>query len=363
MKTDPTSAPPPAGDPPDTLPPAVLSQVLSLIDLGIIGLRDREERLLFCNRKACELLAMELDRPAVETIFGYSPRKARQSAASLLIGDSVVVGDRHVGFTIYDLPDGSHWIILRDVTDRLHLQRAAEGMTVANNLGYAFAGVAHELGNPINSVKMAATVLRDHFAEFSAEQQQEYLTEILSETLRMQEILRLMQSFIGIGSLELVTAELCAECRRLVELARRETEPRGIELKVLCGRRDPVLARVDPGALRQVVWNLVTNAIEAVNGRPRPAIVIDAWRGDKFAHVRVTDNGQGLSREHQERLFFPFYSTRPGGMGFGLVIVKKLVSSMGGTIEVVSALGLGTTFEMRFPLAEPSSIPPALPDP
>jgi signal transduction histidine kinase len=343
--------------PSDPLPPAALSQVLGLIDLGLIGFRGRGEPLLFCNRKACELLAMDLDHVAVERLFvGPSPL-GRQSASSLLIGDSVVVGDRQVGFTVHDLPDGSHWVVLRDVTDKLHLQRAAEGKTIATNLGYAFAGIAHELGNPINSVKMAATVLRDNVADFSLDQQREYLTEILSETLRMQEILRLMQSFISTGALELVTTDLATECQRLAELARRETEPRGIALKILCGERGPVRARVDPGALRQVVWNLTVNAIEAVGGGPSPAIEIDAWCGDKFAHLRLTDNGRGLSREQQERMFFPFYSTRPGGMGFGLVIVKKLVSSMGGTIGVVSAPGIGTTFELRFALAEPTSAP------
>lgn len=333
-------------------PAAGLEQVLARIDLGVVGVDAACETVLFCNPKARELLAMEIDPATVESLFGHRLGTVRSSSASLLVGDWVRVGEMHVGYSVYDLPDGSHWIILRDVTDRLRVQRAAEGMTVANNLGYAFAGVAHELGNPINSVKMAATVLRDNLESFSAEKRHDYLTEILSETNRMQEILRVMQAFIGLGSLDPVSVELGSECRKVIELVSRDTSSKGVEVRDVFASREPVFARIDVSAFRQVLMNLVSNALEAVSGAAKPQVSIDAWRGDKYAHVRVSDNGRGISREQQERLFFPFYSTRPGGMGFGLVIVKKLVSSMAGTVEVVSATGLGTSFEILLPLVQ-----------
>ena len=334
---------------------AGLEQVLARIDLGVIGVDSACTTVLFRNPKARELLGTEIDPATVESLFGHRLGSTRSSSASLLVGDWVRVGEMHVGYSVYDLPDGSHWIILRDVTDRLRVQRAAEGMTVANNLGYAFAGVAHELGNPINSVKMAATVLRDNLEAFAPEKRHDYLTEILSETNRMQEILRIMQAFIGLGSLDPVNAELGPECRKVMDLVARDASARGIELRDVFVTREPVYARIDVSAFRQVLMNLVSNALEAVSEVAKPLVSIDAFRGDKYAHVRVSDNGRGISREQQERLFFPFYSTRPGGMGFGLVIVKKLVSSMAGTVEVVSASGLGTSFEVLLPLARETS--------
>jgi signal transduction histidine kinase len=329
-----------------------LALVLERIELGVVGVRLEEQRILFWNPEARELLGEPVTAVAMAAIFGHKLALTRANGASLLIGDFVRVGERCVGFSVYDLPDGSKWIILRDVTEKLRLQRAAEGMTVANNLGYAFAGVAHELGNPINSVKMAATVLRDHMDDFSPEKTREYLTEILSETNRMQEILRLMQGFIGIASLEPVPTDLATECRKVVELVARDATQKGIAIVSAFAARASVVARVDPSAFRQVLLNLFSNAVDAVAGASLPQIVIDAWLGDDSAHVRVSDNGKGISRERQERLFFPFYSTRPGGMGFGLVIVKKLVSSMGGTIEVASVPGSGTSFELLLPFAD-----------
>lgn len=339
-----------SGSIPDVLPPAALAQVLEVIDLGIIGYRAHDDRVLFCNRKARDLLALELDSGTIKSLFGLSPHNLRHSSSRLLVGDSVRVGERHVGFTVYDLPDETQWIVLRDVTDKLHLQRAAEGVTVTNNLGYAFAGVAHELGNPINSVKTAATVLRSNLDVFSREQVREYLSLMLDETVRMQEILRLMQSFAGRSTLVRERTDLAALCDSIVALARRETIPPSVTLRVLSEGRSGVWTHVDPSAFRQVLLNLLSNAVEAVSESAEPTVTVNAYRGDTFAHLRVSDNGRGLTKEQQERLFFPFYSTREKGMGFGLVIVRKLVSGMDGTIEVFSAPNVGTVFDLRFAL-------------
>ena len=332
--------------------PLPLAMVLEKIDLGIVGVSPSAELVVYSNPKARELLGGDVDADMVAELFGSRLRGARTSIASFLIGDWVRVGEHCVGFSVYELPDGSQWIILRDVTDKLRLQRVAEGTTVATNLGYAFAGLAHELGNPINSVKMAATVLRENMTTFSAEKQHEYLTEIVSETVRMQEILRLMQGFIGLGELDLEPLDLADECRKLVSLVGRDTTRKGIAIVSAFAARGPVVARADATALRQVLLNLLTNATEAVSDRDMPQITLDVAYGEGAAHVRVHDNGRGISAGEKERLFFPFYSTRPGGMGFGLVIVKKLVSAMGGTIEVTSEPGVGTSFEVTLPLAE-----------
>ena len=336
-----------------TIAPAALAHVLEQIDLGVVGVRLSEEpRVLFSNEKARELLGATIEVALVVRLFGGKLRTSRHSSASFIVGDWIRVGEKNVGFSVYEVPDGSQWIILRDVTEKLRMQRAAEGMTVANNLGYTFAGVAHELGNPVNSVKMAATVLRDNAQTFSPEKQHEYLTEILSETNRMQDILRLMQGFIGMASLEPVTCDLAAECRAVVERVGRDATQKGVVVVSAFAARGQVPSRVDPPAFRQVLINLFANAVEAVAGVFGPQVSIDAFLGERAAHVRVSDNGKGIDSAQKERLFFPFYSTRPGGMGFGLVIVKKLVSSMGGTIEVTSAPSVGTSFELLLPLAD-----------
>jgi len=336
-----------------TIAPSALAHVLEKIELGVVGLHVGDEpRILFSNEKARELLGEPLEPRTVARNFAGKLKATRHSSASFIVGDWVRIGEKNVGYSVYEVPDGSQWIILRDVTDKLRLQRAAEGMTVANNLGYTFAGVAHELGNPVNSVKMAATVLRDNAKTFSPEKQHEYLTEILSETVRMQDILRLMQGFIGMETLEIVTTDLATECRAVVERVGKEATERGIVVVSAFTARGPVPSRVDPAGFRQVLLNLFANATEAVAGVLGPQVTIDAFLGEKAAHLRVSDNGRGVDPAQRERLFFPFYSTRPGGMGFGLVIVKKLVSAMGGTIEVTSAPGVGTSFEVQLPLAE-----------
>lgn len=337
---------------PDVLPPAELVLVLELIELGIIGYRSFDDRVLFCNRKARDLLALDLDSSMIKSLFGLGSDAARRAPSKMLQGDTVRVGERNVGYTVYDLPDATQWIVLRDVTDKLHLARAAEGVTVTNNLGFAFAGVAHELGNPINSLKTAASVLQANLDKFSREKVHEYLALMLQETQRMQDILRLMQSFGGLSTLVRTRADLAAQCEAVVTFAQREMIPPKVFVKVSTDSPSGIWANVDTSAFRQVMLNLLSNAVEAVSERDRPVIAVSTQRGPKFAHVHVTDNGRGMSKEQQARLFFPFYSTRAKGMGFGLVIVRKLVSSMDGTIEVSSTRDVGTEFELRFPLDE-----------
>ena len=331
--------------------PAALAHVLENIELGVIGIRIVEHPLLlFSNEAARELLGEALEAVSVARLFAGKLLASRNSAASLVVGDWITIGEKSVGYSVYEVPDGSHWVILRDVTEKLRMQRAAEGMTVANNLGYTFAGVAHELGNPINSIKMAATVLRENMTTFDLTTQCEYLTEILSETRRVEDIVRLMQGFIGMETLQPITTDLAAECRAVVERVGRDATDNGIVVVSAFAARGVVPSRVDPSAVRQVLLNLFANAVDAVEGETNPQIAIDTFLGERAAHLRVSDNGHGIDPLHKERLFFPFYSTRPGGIGFGLVIVKKLVSTMGGTIEVTSAPRAGATFEVQLPL-------------
>lgn len=118
---------------------------------------------------------------------------------------------------------------------------------------------------------------------------------------------------------------------------------------------DDLRASIDRPRLEQALFNLVLNAAAATG--PKGRISVHLERSGRFALLSVTDDGRGMSHEHMEHVFTPFFTTRPGGAGLGLASVRKVVEQHGGSVECTSSLGTGSTFTIRLPLTDASSVP------
>jgi signal transduction histidine kinase len=105
----------------------------------------------------------------------------------------------------------------------------------------------------------------------------------------------------------------------------------------------------DPRALQQVLLNLITNAIDAVRERDHPKVVIRISVTDGIVRIAVEDNGCGIPADKLKDMFKPFYTTKPTGTGLGLVIVKKMIIRMNGTIEIESSKDVGTVVTISLP--------------
>ncbi len=131
-------------------------------------------------------------------------------------------------------------------------------------------------------------------------------------------------------------------------LMRGELDKRGIKLDVLCKNKNLVI-RCDRKLIEQVVINLLTNSMAALNGAASPTIKLDAEVTEKRIIVNVTDNGSGIEKEKIERIFIPFYSTKRDGTGIGLSLSKNIMKIHQGTISVSSTPHSDTTFALSFP--------------
>ena len=112
---------------------------------------------------------------------------------------------------------------------------------------------------------------------------------------------------------------------------------------------EQVMVAADPDQLKQVLWNLGLNAIQAMPGGGRLTCAIRpdvSENGAGWAAVELTDTGRGISPGELERIFEPFYTTKPGGTGLGLAIVRRIIDQLGGRIEVISREGDGATFRI-----------------
>jgi PAS domain S-box-containing protein len=242
--------------------------------------------------------------------------------------------------------------IKRDVTEKIRMESIAESVSMLDNIGAVFAGVRHEIGNPVNNVKMMLSVLKQKLDDLAPERVRHYTDRMLDEIKRVEHLLRTLKTFNLFETPEVEALDTTPLLDLFQGLVREDLEARGIALSVqiLPGAER---VRADGRAVQHVLLNLTTNAADALKGRDRPRIAITLSREDDEVHIRVSDNGAGMTEEQQKNLFKPFQTTKPKGTGLGLVIVKKMLTSINGRIAIDSKVGSGTIAHVYVPAEGP----------
>jgi signal transduction histidine kinase len=245
-------------------------------------------------------------------------------------------------------------LTLTDATDRRRIEQIAAGVSLSDNIGHAFAGIRHELGNPVNSLKSAVSLLRSEVASMSPAQLATYLEAMEKECSRMDFLLRSLRNFSSLDSIEcqgVSVHELVSSFERVAGSdARRRGFQLDVEVSPTCGD-----VWADERALFQVLLNLTTNAIDACEGVAEPHISLQVTPELDGVRFDVSDNGAGIPAADRDKLSRPFFTTKRGGTGLGLAMSQRLVSRMGGALSFVSELGKGSTFSVLLPDSAPSS--------
>jgi len=255
-------------------------------------------------------------------------------------GDSVRVGSHVYGYSFYR-SNGFVWVFLLDITERRRLEAIVESVEQMNSLGFIFSAVRHELGNPIHSIKAAVSVLRSGLDRFPKETVADHLESIEGELARAENLLRSLRNFSLFEQPEMKAVDLASFCSQLRPLVEPDLHARGIDLVIEVDPGLP-LVNADVRALHQILINLVANAADALGGEPGPAIRIHVVSAAGGVTMTVEDNGPGVPEHLLPRIFTPFFTTKEHGTGLGLIIVKKMVTGMNGTIWMEPALPHGT---------------------
>ncbi len=238
-------------------------------------------------------------------------------------------------------------------TDKLQ-----EHMIVADrlaSLGELAASIAHEINNPLAVISEAAGWLRSRAGrpELSAEELREAsaraLDKIESAVDRAARISRNFLHFARAPDATVRATDLGELALEVRELTRRSAATDNIEVVVTRPEDADLTAETDPYQLRQVLLNLVTNAVQAVARGGRVEIAVDGARDQ--VTMAVIDDGPGIPDEHIERIFEPFFTTKEAGhgTGLGLSVSRGIVEKLGGRIEVESRPGAGCTFRVVVP--------------
>jgi PAS domain S-box-containing protein len=238
--------------------------------------------------------------------------------------------------------------VMRDVTDRIRLEAVAESVSQVDNIGAIFAGVRHEIGNPINNAKIHLSVLQRKLDTMPADRVAEYVDRTLAEIGRVEQLLHTLKTFNLFETPVLEDVETGPLLELFRGLVREDIRARGVSLstQVLPGAER---VRANARALQHVLLNLTINAADALKDRPQPRIDILFSREDDRVRIRISDNGAGMNADQLANLFKPFHTTKQHGTGLGLVIVKKMLTTMEGTIEIASHEGSGTAVTIFLP--------------
>jgi two-component system sensor histidine kinase HydH len=219
-------------------------------------------------------------------------------------------------------------------------------------LGRLAAGLAHEIRNPLGSIAGSIELLRTG-GTLSGEDQK--LCEIVErETARLNDLVGDMLDLSRPRAPAKVTFDLAVTARDLTMLAAKSGRGGDVCVRYDGPRAAPVLA--DAAQLRQVVWNLMRNAVQA--SAPGDEVLVrvsDGPGGER--RLEVSDHGPGIPKGARRQLFDAFFTTRSHGMGIGLAVVKRIVDDHGFTVEVDSGDGLGTTFRVCIPKESALAVP------
>jgi len=236
-------------------------------------------------------------------------------------------------------------ILLRDLTEVNHLKKEVARSQRLASLGRLAAGIAHEIRNPLSSIKGFATYFRERYKDDAEDsktaeimiQEVERLNRVISQLLEFARPLQVTPRSVSLS-------EIVRHALKVVEGQARE---RQIVIRTnLPEDLDQVM--IDPDKLKQVFLNLYLNAITAMeNGG---TLTVSLTRDEhQMIRIDISDTGKGIAADDLGRIFDPYFTTKPTGTGLGLAIVYKIIEAHGGEILVESTIGSGTTVSIYLP--------------
>ncbi len=240
-------------------------------------------------------------------------------------------------------------LILSDITQEKQTTEARIEDERTSSVLLLAAGVAHELGNPLNSLTIHLQLMERRLKKLKASQDIEALAESVNicrgEVTRLDGIITHFLDAIRPRSPDLTETDLAEVLTEVLRFQQRELADRGIEVEADTRALPHVLA--DQNQIKQVFFNITKNAMEAM--RPGGRLKIKMRADDESVYLLFGDSGSGIKAEDLVRLFQPYHTTKVGGHGLGLMIARRIMRDHGGQIGLESKEGLGTVVTLQFP--------------
>jgi len=237
-------------------------------------------------------------------------------------------------------------LLFKDLTEVRTLRREVARSQRLASVGRLAAGVAHEIRNPLSSIKGFATYFKERYPDRQDDQQTADI--MIQEVDRLNRVVGQLLEFAKPVPVKPKPVSLQALLNDSIKLITDRAAEKGISIKAQNNTQvDEV--RIDPDRISQVLLNLYLNAIDSMESGGELKVEI-SWDGKRRnVVIQVSDTGGGISRENLSKIFEPYFTTKSTGTGLGLAIAHNIVEAMGGKINVVSAREVGTTFTVALP--------------
>ena len=216
-----------------------------------------------------------------------------------------------------------------------------------STLGEMAAVLAHEIRNPLGSIRGTAEILRDDYRP--GDPKHEFIEIQIKETERLNHVVEDFLRMARQQPMELRDCSIREELETIVTLVAKDARNRGISLRLELSDEQAIV-RGDSEKLRQAFLNIIINALQAT---PSGGCVSITYRRNNNSYeICFADSGSGIEADALTKIFEPFYTTKPDGTGLGLAVTRKIIEGHAGTMDIASEIGRGTTVSIKLPLEE-----------
>lgn len=237
-------------------------------------------------------------------------------------------------------------LIIRDLTEIKELEKSLIRHEKLAAIGNLSAGVAHEIRNPLSSIKGLATYFRDLFPEGS--DSRDTANVMIKEVDRINRVIKDLLEFSRSSELSKSEAPLSPLIDHIIRLVSVDATSKNIE--TITSIPENMRVFLDMDRVSQVLINLLRNSVEAMeNGG---ILTLNAWSSDKSdLFLEVSDTGKGISEDEMSQIFNPYFTTKKDGTGLGLAVAQKIIEGHGGVMRVKSSIDMGTSVIIEIPRA------------
>jgi PAS domain S-box-containing protein len=261
-------------------------------------------------------------------------------------------GTKRVGVSVQAIQEGGErmgaLVTLRDLDSLESINTQLQVSERLAAVGRITAGVAHEVKNPLNSMRLWLENLKESLPEEQDSGAQHAVQVLDKEIDRLDAVVKRFLDFTRPMEVRLEATQLAELLREVMQVAQPQLQKANVQVAQLLPIDVPEVY-VDRALLKQAVLNLVLNAGEAMPAGGQLRLVLS--RRGEMAEITVGDTGKGIAPENRQKIFQLFFTTRPGGSGIGLASTFRIVQLHNGSIDFTSEVGRGTTFRIELPLA------------